>query len=262
MKKYLKISVMTITLNRKEMLERAILSVLEQEYPNFEHIIIDGGSTDGTVEMLKKYRHLKWVSEPDNGQAEAMNKGISRLNGDIFAWLNSDDYYTKGTFHKVNELFLQYNDISMLYGRCNIVTYDGSRIGRTNYHKFNFRRIILGFNNINTPAVFIRAQVFNKIGFFDTSLKATYDVDMFIRIGSLFKIMAFPNLFSNLRLHKDSGLISTKHHISEVAELRNRYWIKRSIFDYLVFTYYYFSNYFYNKLKFDRFEKAVLINAR
>ena len=99
---YPKISIVSPSYNQSDFIEEAILSVLHQNYPNFEHIIIDGGSTDRTVELLKKYPHLIWVSEPDEGQSDAINKGFKLATGDIIGWLNVDDYYLADTFQKVN----------------------------------------------------------------------------------------------------------------------------------------------------------------
>ncbi len=101
---YPKISIVTPSYNSAEFIEDCIQSVLKQNYPNFEHIIIDGGSTDGTVEILKKYPHLKWISEPDEGQSDALNKGFKKAEGDIIGWLNSDDVYLPGTFNKVADI--------------------------------------------------------------------------------------------------------------------------------------------------------------
>src|ERR1035437_5893645 len=103
--KPLKISVITPSFNSGKSIERAIKSVLAQDYKNFEHIIMDGGSKDGTVEILKKYKHLRWVSESDGGQADAINKGFQRSTGDIIACLNADDYFFPGAFSAVIEEF-------------------------------------------------------------------------------------------------------------------------------------------------------------
>ncbi|MCX6276699.1 MAG: glycosyltransferase family 2 protein [Bacteroidetes bacterium] len=103
----LKISVITPSLNSVDYIESAIQNVLEQHYDNFEHVVVDGGSSDGTVEILKKYPHVKWVSEPDRGQTHAMNKGFKMSQGDVLVYLNADDYFSPGAFHSVIPCFLQ-----------------------------------------------------------------------------------------------------------------------------------------------------------
>lgn len=100
-----KISVITPSYNSGEYLDEAIQSVLIQNYPNFEHIVVDGGSNDGTLEILRKYNHLTWISEPDKGQSDAMNKGFKMSTGDIIVYLNSDDYFLPGAFNKVIPYF-------------------------------------------------------------------------------------------------------------------------------------------------------------
>jgi len=100
-----KITIVTPSFNQGNFIDENIQSVLTQNYPNFEHIIIDGGSIDGTVDILKKYSHLKWVSEPDRGQASALNKGFRMATGDVIGWLNSDDSYLPGTFEVVARAF-------------------------------------------------------------------------------------------------------------------------------------------------------------
>ena len=103
----MKISVITPSLNCRTYIEDAIKSVLQQDYPDFEHIIADGGSTDGTLDILKKYSHLKWITGPDLGQSDAMNKGFGLSAGDIIVYLNADDYFMPGAFSSVIPLFEQ-----------------------------------------------------------------------------------------------------------------------------------------------------------
>lgn len=117
--KPLRISVITPSFNSADAIERAIKSVLSQDYPHFEHIIMDGGSTDGTVEILKKYQHLKWISEPDQGQSDAMNKGFAKATGDIMAYLNADDYYLDGAFSAVIPKFEQ--GAKMVMGKVRVI---------------------------------------------------------------------------------------------------------------------------------------------
>ncbi len=213
------------------MLREAIESVLKQEYDDFEHIVVDGGSSDGSVEMLGEYKHLKWISEPDEGQAEAMNKGLGMISGDIFGWLNSDDTYPKGTFESVSRVFSGNPGYSMIYGRCNLVNEEGLSIGSTRMHKFNFNRMIMGFNNINTPAVFVKVPVIREVGGFDVGLTATYDIDMWIRIAREHEVVALQEVYSNLRLHSGSGLVSTRNHLQEIPMLRKKYWNSRTLTD-------------------------------
>ena len=108
------ISIITPSFNQGKFIEQTILSVLNQHYPNFEHIIIDGGSTDGSIEILKKYPHLIWKSEKDRGQSEALNKGFEVAKGEIIGWLNSDDVYLDDTLFKVTG-YLKDKNIDGIY---------------------------------------------------------------------------------------------------------------------------------------------------
>lgn len=254
----MKISVVTITLNRKDFLKKAIESVLNQNYINYEHIIIDGGSNDGTIELLHTYQHLKWISEPDGGQADAMNKGLSLMTGDVFAWLNSDDTYPEGTLNKVISYFNQWTDVAMIYGRCNLVNKSGHSLGHTRMHDFNLHRMTMGFNNINTPAVFVRTTAIRYSGVFDLSLKATYDVDMWIRIAQKYKVKPVNEIFSNLCLHRGSGLVGQKAHIKELPIIREKYWRRRSLFDiYILFPYLKLRYAAFDYIRFNRIVKGV-----
>jgi glycosyltransferase involved in cell wall biosynthesis len=98
------VSIVTPSLSQGEFIEEAILSVLEQDYPRIEHIVVDGGSTDGTLDVLHRYQHLRWVSEPDGGQADALNKGFGMAHGEIYGWLNSDDLYLPGAISAAVEV--------------------------------------------------------------------------------------------------------------------------------------------------------------
>lgn len=111
-------SVVTVSLNHGRFIEKNIRSVLAQDYPHFEHIIVDGGSTDETVDILKKYPHLKWTSESDRGQSHALNKGFARAKGDIIAWLNSDDYYAPKIFPVIAQAL---KDFPIVMGGCEVV---------------------------------------------------------------------------------------------------------------------------------------------
>ena len=123
---YPTISVITPSYNSGKYIEDAVNSVLAQNYPNFEHIIVDGGSTDNTLQILEKYPHLKWVSEPDNGQSDAMNKGFGMSSGEIIVYLNADDYFEPDAFSNIVHTFEKNPDADMIVGNLKI-TYDDGR---------------------------------------------------------------------------------------------------------------------------------------
>ena len=126
-----KISIITPSFNQAVYLQQTIESVLEQNHQPLEYIIIDGGSTDGSVEIIKKYeKHLAyWVSEPDRGQSDAINKGLRRASGDVIAYINSDDFYLEGAFQRVSDAFLSAPNAGIYYGRCRTVGKDGLQTG-------------------------------------------------------------------------------------------------------------------------------------
>ena len=121
-----KISVITPSFNQAAYLERTILSVLDQDYPNIEYIIIDGGSTDGSVDIIRKYanRLTNWVSESDRGQAHAINKGLQQATGTWIAWQNSDDVFYPGTFSQLAQMAAMYPDVDLIIGNMNLIDKD------------------------------------------------------------------------------------------------------------------------------------------
>jgi glycosyltransferase involved in cell wall biosynthesis len=161
-----KISLVTVSFNQGQYLEKTILSVIEQNYPNLEYIIIDGGSTDNSVDIIKKYaKHLAfWVSEPDNGQSEAIQKGLDKCTGDIFNWLCSDDYLEPGALFKIAEAFSE-KDIDIVYGKVREFNENGTRNEikwGTRLEETLHKNIVKTF--ITQPVTFWRISVFREIG--------------------------------------------------------------------------------------------------
>jgi glycosyltransferase involved in cell wall biosynthesis len=181
----MKISIITATLNRKDFIGAAIESVLAQNYPDFEHWIIDGGSTDGTLAYLKQYPHLKVLSEPDRGVYDAWNKGIERASGDLFGFLNTDDQYTPGTFWHVNEA-LDRSSALLFSGGSEIYQRTGSGIDVEMHryvdpqrYRLSVRNVTLGYPSIN--ARFFRRSVFEIIGVFNAEYKLSADRELLLR---------------------------------------------------------------------------------
>lgn len=161
-----RISVVTPSFNQGDFLEHTILSVLNQDYPNLEYIIIDGGSTDRSIEIIKKYeKYLAyWVSEKDNGQSDAINKGFLRSTGDILAWLNSDDLYLPGALHRMGRLFIADPAADVLFGDIHIADQYGE-IDRTMKEvRFSPKALLYGATNINQQATFWRRRAWETSG--------------------------------------------------------------------------------------------------
>lgn len=205
-----KISIIIPSLNQGNFIEKSITSLLDQNYPNLEIIVMDGGSTDATISILKKYEpHIIWFSEEDNGQSHAINKGIKICSGEIIAFLNSDDYSLPGSLSTVAENF-EDEDVLWLTGDYKIIDTDDKPIQsfvekyKRCLRNFSSKNMLLITNFIVQPSTFWRKSLTNKIGFFDESLKFVMDYDYWIRAYqySTPKILTKP--LSAFRIHKNS----------------------------------------------------------
>lgn len=177
-----KISIITPSYNQGQFLEQTILSVINQNYPNLEYIIIDGGSTDNSVEIIKKYeKHLTyWVSEKDRGQAHAINKGFKIATGDIVSWLNSDDYLEDNTLQKVAEIYGEEN-FTWLIGNCSFIR-DGIVFWKTNPIELSKKEIIKFWENvIGQPSVFWNRTKLSGMDSLDEKLYYSMDLDLWLR---------------------------------------------------------------------------------
>lgn len=206
-----KISVITPSLNQGRYIGRTLRSVLEQNYPNLEYIVVDGGSTDGTVEILKKYEgSLTWISEKDSGQSEAINKGMRMATGDILAYLNSDDMLEPGVLTAVAERFMSNPSIMWLTGSCRIIDQDDREVRSiiTAYKNLlldHYRyTLLLIANPISQPATFWKKEVLDEIGFFDPGESLVMDYDYWLRIGKRYQPAIMDENLAAFRLHPQS----------------------------------------------------------
>jgi glycosyltransferase involved in cell wall biosynthesis len=200
------VTIVTPSYNQGNFIERTIQSVLDQDYKNIEYIVIDGGSTDNTIDILTKYgNRIKWISEPDNGQADAINKGFKLANGEIIAWLNSDDLYYTYTVREAVKYF-EINDTMMVYGDgYEIDEYDNIKNKFYATQNYDLWKLIYVWDYILQPTVFIKKEVLNEVGYLDTSLNWCMDWDLWIRIGKKHHIE-----YINLILAKSRVYSSTK----------------------------------------------------
>ena len=202
----LRISVITPTRNMGHFLEPCILSNLQQCYPNIEHIVVDGASTDNSREILARYSHLRWVSESDNGLSDALNKGIRMSTGEIIGWCNADDLYLPGTLTMVNELLEKYSEIDLVYGDYRETDELGRSlrvIRETHFSPLVFRW--LHVNPIPTPAAFWRKRIHDNNLWFEDTMRFAMDYDLLRRAFARgFKYKHVPILFCDFRRHGGS----------------------------------------------------------
>ncbi len=202
---HLKISIITPSFNQGKYIEECILSVMNQNYPNLEHIIIDGGSTDSTLEIIKRYESnlTFWVSEKDTGQSQAINKGLKIANGEIVTWLNSDDLYLPNTLNKVNEIFQKNPAISLLHGN-SILFGMNKKERRIEPSTNHLREKYLAYIPFPQPSSFFKKKILDKTGFLDEGLHYGMDYDLLVRIALNFEILQTNEVFSKYRIHSES----------------------------------------------------------
>jgi glycosyltransferase involved in cell wall biosynthesis len=200
-----KISIVTPSFNQAQFLEETILSVITQNYPSLEYIIIDGGSTDGSVEIIKKYeKYLAyWVSEPDNGHGHALNKGFVKSTGEIMAWINSDDKYYPYTFNTVAEIFNKFSDINWIQGKNSWIDKSG-RIQDVSFSFINiYSYLLVDYKWIQQESVFWRRSLWEKSGaFINEKMDLMVDGELWSRFFLLDEIWHLDLVLSSFRNHE------------------------------------------------------------
>lgn len=201
------VSVVTPSLNQGEFIEETILSVLEQGYPHIEHIVVDGGSTDGTLDVLHRYPHLRWVSEPDRGQADALNKGFEMAKGEIYGWLNSDDLYLPGAVSAAVKVILT-TGCGLVHGGWRQIDDRGTVIRELDAVPFDLRRQLDYANLVAQPGALFTRDAFAAVGGIDVTYRYAMDYEFFLRLGARFPVRAVDQVLGAYRYHPRSKTVA------------------------------------------------------
>jgi glycosyltransferase involved in cell wall biosynthesis len=229
-----RISVVTPSFNQGRFLRETLASVHSQEYPNLEHIVIDGGSTDESREILVEYDPLLayWVSESDDGQTDAIARGFARATGDIFCWLNSDDIFTPGALLGVGEAFRDRPEIQFLYGNALWIDADGAFIKEKREQSFSRFVICWDHNFIPQPSTFWRADLYRRAGGVDRSFNLAMDADLWLRMAEISRPIHLSRPLSKMRFYgEQKNTRMREQSLDEMRRLRERYYPDTAVWE-------------------------------
>jgi glycosyltransferase involved in cell wall biosynthesis len=221
-----RLSAVTPSFNQAPYLERTIRSVLLQGYPNLEYIVIDGGSTDGSVEIIRKYERwiTFWVSEPDHGQASAINKGLKRATGDWLAWQNSDDIFYPGAFAAIAMRSLRRPDADLIIGNINLIDEDDHVLTDLRFVRPTFKALLAEGMVLTNQAAFWRRSVHQQIGWLKEEMVCAFDYEWFLRVLEQRSADHIDCVLGGFRIHRQakSNVISTRCRQEREQAVRGR----------------------------------------
>lgn len=240
------VSIITPSFNQGHYLEAAIRSVLAQDYPRIEYFIVDGGSKDNSVEVIQQYanRLAWWVSEKDRGHADALNKGFGRANGEILAWLNSDDEYTSPTVVSEAVAYLTaHPQVGMVYAGANLTDHHGAVIGSFPARQTSYQAMLRGSVHIPQATTFFRTDLYRQVGPLSLELFFGFDYDLWVKLARVSQVQYLPRLWANFRLHDagksvvnddrcypDMMRVAQRETGKKASALYLRYWVRRHFY--------------------------------
>ena len=206
------VSIVTPTFNSARYLRQTLECLARQSYPSIEHIVIDGGSTDETLPIIREFPSTRWISEPDKGMYDAINKGLRMAAGSICAYLNADDLYFPDTVERVVRCFDLHPEIDMIFGHCRYIDHDGRELFTRRYPEFNWTLFtVLDGSTIPQQTSFWRRRVHDSAGFFDTSFQMAGDFEFFMRVGKTCVVRRLGGSpLAQFRFHADMQTINRK----------------------------------------------------
>lgn len=207
MSQSLKLTIITPSFNQGCYIEQTICSVMTQDWQHVEHIVIDGGSTDSTVDVLKRYPHLRWVSEKDRGQADALNKGLAKATGDIIGWINSDDYYEHNIFGSIVKCF-EDPDVMWVTGHLTFVVDQTGELVPKKCPAISYEQLLNNPDIVCQPSTFFRRSFIEQIGGWNPEFFMVMDFDLWVRLAKI----ACPRMINeNLAYFRIHALQKTSH---------------------------------------------------
>jgi len=208
---YPRLTVITPSFNQAQFLERTILSVISQNYPNLEYFVVDGGSTDGTIDIIRQYEsHISWwVSEPDNGQAHAINKGLRRATGEWVGWQNSDDIYYPSSLYSLAFHINRFPSSGLIIGNMSLIDLDDHLIRNIIYVKPTYHSLLAEGMVLSNQASFWRHSLHKDLGFLTENLHYSFDYEWFLRLTSQCDAVYVNKIWGALRQHGE-----TKSHLN------------------------------------------------
>ena len=205
-----KVSIITPSFNQARFLDQTMLSVLQQDYPYIEYIVIDGGSSDGSQEIIQKYadRLAYWQSQKDKGQTDAINQGFARATGEILVWLNSDDILYPGAVSAAVRQLQEHPQVGMVYGDCHLINAEGKVIGNFPAAQTDLKKLRRGYVHIPQQTAFFRADLWRKVAPLDDSFYFAMDYDLWTRLAAQAPLLYVPETWAAFRLHEGAKSIA------------------------------------------------------
>ncbi len=205
------VSIVTPSRNQARYIEQTIFSVKGQDYPHIEHIIVDGASDDGTVDIIRRYENqysLRWTSEPDSGQSDALNKGFLRAGGEVVGWLNSDDTYMPGAVSLAVDYLARNPAVGWVYGDGYWIDEHGAILGLWRSQAFDLNELVCTRQYVVQPTLFVRKRLLDAVGPVDTTLHYTMDTDLLIRLALKSPGGYIPSVMATRRLHPEAKTVA------------------------------------------------------